>query len=135
MFDLAEMEELLGRSRGRRGLRPLRRVLAIYREVPMTRSELERRFLRLCESAGLPRPLVNTSIAGIEVDMYWPDARLAVELDSWEYHRTRSAFERDRERDDALQGTGIQVRRLTDRRLKRDADGVFANLRTALAIE
>ena len=48
---------------------------------PITRSELERLFLDLCDEAGLPRPQINVSWQGFEVDTAWPDHRLVVELD------------------------------------------------------
>jgi very-short-patch-repair endonuclease len=52
-------------------------------------------------------------VAGFVVDAYWPDCELVVELDGYEYHRTRGAFERDRARDAALRLAGKQVLRLT----------------------
>jgi len=64
LFDLRAFEELISRSRGRRGVRRLRDALAAYREPAFTRSELERRFLRLVEEAGLPKPSVNIWVAG-----------------------------------------------------------------------
>ena len=39
----------------------------------VTRSEMEERFLALCDSYGLPRPEVNTRIEGEEVDFAWRD--------------------------------------------------------------
>ena len=40
-------------------------------------------------------------LGGIEVhlDLAYPEARLAIELDGWEWHRNRSAFDDDRWRD------------------------------------
>jgi hypothetical protein len=83
----------------------------------ITRSELERRFLRVVEEAGLPAPLMNQRIEGFEVDAVWPEQRLVVELDGWEFHRTREAFERDRERDAVLTAAGWRPMRLTARGL------------------
>jgi very-short-patch-repair endonuclease len=56
-------------------------------------------------------------VEGYEVDAYWPEHKLVVELDSWEFHRGRTAFERDRERDAVLQAAGYRVVRITWRRL------------------
>ena len=39
---------------------------------------------------------MNFDVAGYELDAYWPDHRFAVELDVFETHGTRAAFERDR---------------------------------------
>jgi len=52
-----------------------------------TRSDLELLFLALCDDHGLPRPLVNHRVHGHLVDFYWPRHSLAVETDSWTYHR------------------------------------------------
>lgn len=116
-FDLVAIDSLLERCGRHRGAPKLRRALGLYVPGLQTRSELERRFLALLESAGLPRPSVNVFAAGHEVDMLWPAQRLVVELDGYEYHRTRAAFERDRRRDEDLKVAGYEVIRLTARRL------------------
>ena len=128
LFDLRAVERLIARSRGRHGLRPLTAALRDYRPPAFTRSELERRFLQLCADAGLPRPAANLFIAGAEVDMSWPDHRLAVELDGHDSHRTRAAFERDRVRDAALQLAGYRVLRVTHRRLEAEPTEVIGAL-------
>jgi very-short-patch-repair endonuclease len=84
-----------------------------------TRSELERHFLAVVRAAGLPEPETNARFAGLEVDALWREARLAVELDSWQFHGHRLAFERDREKEQRLQAAGLTVRRVTDRQLQR----------------
>jgi Protein of unknown function (DUF559) len=114
-------------SNGRRGVPALLSLLADFRPAPHTRSELEDRFLDLCREAGLPLPATNVVIAGLEVDFLWRDARLVVELDGYEFHRTRAAFERDRERDAELKLDGYEVVRLTAKRL-RDHPEAVANL-------
>ncbi len=42
------------------------------RPIEMTRNELERRFLRLCQRHHLPSPQVNAPLLGYEVDFLWP---------------------------------------------------------------
>ena len=132
LFDLTAVEQLVVRSRGRHGLAPLTAGLRDYRPPEFTRSELEQRFLRLCEQAGVPPPAANLFIAGAEVDMSWPDHRLVVELDGHETHRTRAAFERDRQRDTALQLAGYRVLRITHRRLRSDPAAVLGAVRSLL---
>jgi very-short-patch-repair endonuclease len=61
--------------------------------------------------------LANGSLAGFEVDLLWPEARLVVEFDSFEFHGDRAAFGRDRERDAALAARGYLVIRVTWRQL------------------
>jgi hypothetical protein len=131
LFDLRAVEDLMDRSPGRRGLPPLKLALEAYQPVPFTRSGLERRFLALCQEAGLPRPLSNVRIADVEVDAVWHDRRLVVELDS-SYHATSAAFERDRIRDATLQLAGYRVVRITHRRLLDQPFAVTHTLRTLL---
>ena len=82
-----------------------------------TRSDLEARFATFLSDHRFPTPLTNTLIEGIEVDAVWPDRRLIVELDSYEFHRTRQAFENDRRRDRRLTAAGWRVMRVTWRDL------------------
>ncbi len=132
IFDLNEVDRLLDRSRGRRGGRALTNVLLDYREPSFTRSELERRFVGLCRAAGLPAPVTNLWIAGGEADVAWPDRRLVVELDGHAFHGTRAAFERDRERDAAVQLAGYSVLRVTHRRLEREPEELVAAVQALL---
>jgi very-short-patch-repair endonuclease len=133
LLDIAELTRLIEISRGRKGMGVLRSVLARFRPVPETRSELERRFLRLCREAGLPPPAVNVPVAGIEVDFLWRQARVVVEVDGYAFHRDRAAFERDRRRDAALQRIGHRVIRLTDRRVVGEPAAVIRDVRALLA--
>ena len=132
LFDLRVVERLMRRSRGRHGLRPLKAALRDYRLPAFTRSELERRFLDLCDRAGLPRPAANMFLAGQEVDMVWSAQRLVVELDGHDSHGTRAAFERDRVRDTMLQLAGYRVLRVTDRRLEAEPAQVVGAVRRLL---
>jgi very-short-patch-repair endonuclease len=133
LFDLRALDALLGRTYGHRGHGRLRRALLAYREPSFTRSELERAFLELVRRAGLPRPSVNFFVAGQEIDMYWRHERFGVELDGYEFHRTRAAFERDRRRQEDLKLAGVEIVRLTSRRIEREPDQVVHRLHVLLA--
>ena len=117
LFDLTAVIDVLERARGRRGARNLRRAVAAYR--PSTqKSELERRFRELIEGGGdIARPSFNALVKGEaathEVDAWWPDRRLAVQVDGFEFHRTRRDRERDAAADADLELAGIRVLRLT----------------------
>lgn len=95
---------------------------------------LERRFLRFCQSRGLPIPEVNAPLGDCEVDCLWRKERLVVELDSWEFHRDRESFESDRSRDTWFQGIGHRIVRVTDRRMNREGDELEAELRAFLGL-
>lgn len=119
LFDLASVQAVLDRLPGRRGAKRLRHVLRTYAPEPrFMRSGGERLLARLCKEHGLPPPMTNAWIEQFEVDAYWPDARLAIEVDSRTFHATRRAFEEDRRRDRRLAALGIQVNRVTERDLE-----------------
>lgn len=104
-------------------------------EEDLTRSELERMFLRLCRRHRPPQPEVNARVGPYEVDFLWRDRRLIAETDGFRHHGSRSAFERDRARDARLQGLGFRVLRITYRQLKEDRSTVVAALRDLLGQE
>ena len=66
----------------------------IERPTGPTRSEFERAFIAFCERFGLPRPLVNARVNGVEVDAFFPEHGLIVELDGWDFHSSRESFRR-----------------------------------------
>jgi hypothetical protein len=125
LFDLRAVEELLGRTVGHHGHARLRRAIALYKPMSFTRSGLEKRFLELVLAAGLPQPHMNFVEQGFELDCYWPEHRFAVELDVFETHGTRAAFERDRKRQEDLLLAGIVMTRVTGQRLEREPDAVI----------
>jgi very-short-patch-repair endonuclease len=110
--------------RGHRGRKPLLRAMVIYHEKGFTRSGGEKRLLAALADAGVRRPLVNNFIEGYELDFYWERERFAIELDSWEHHRSRRSFEVDPERQEKLAMVGILVIRVTGSRLKREPQTV-----------
>lgn len=129
-LDGRKLDELLGRSNGRRGLKPLRTALAdVVEEQPaLTRSEAERALNRICKQHGLPTPQHNATVEGFEVDAYWPSHKLIVEIDGYEFHRSLPAFKRDRSRDIALDLAGYRVLRFTDDQLFHEPEYVAAVL-------
>jgi very-short-patch-repair endonuclease len=82
-----------------------------------TRSRLERDLRTLLREHGLPQPISNGIVCGYEVDLHWPEQRLVAELDGYEFHAHRRAFETDRERDIVLAAAGWRTVRVTDRQL------------------
>ncbi len=71
-------------------------------------------------------------MAGFEVDILFAAERVIVELDSWGYHRSREAFERDRERDAATSAAGHLTYRLTWERFHGQPDQEAARLHAVL---
>jgi very-short-patch-repair endonuclease len=117
---------------GRRGSGRLAAVLAEHNAgSTRTRSELEEIGLALCREHHLTQPVTNVYVEGYEIDFYWPEQRLVVEVDGRAAHQTRTAFERDRARDAELTAAGYRVMRFTERRAVTDAAGVADQLRRA----
>jgi very-short-patch-repair endonuclease len=127
-----ELERLLERAARQPGAPALRDLLQRHGAPVMTRSEAERRMLALVRAAGLPPSDVNVRVCGHEVDMLWRAERLIVEIDGFEYHRTREAFERDRLRDARLQAAGYRVMRVTWRQILEQPEAVVARVAQAL---
>jgi len=133
LLDLHAVEDVLDRAGGHRGRGRLRRALALYQpDLSFTRSRFEKTFRRHVIAAGLLAPSMNFNYAGYELDAYWPDLRFAVELDLFETHGTRAAFERDHLRQEELKLLGVEMIRITRPRLQREPDAVIRNLATFL---
>lgn len=132
LLDVGRIDQLLERVRGHPGRGKLRKALVLHRDPAFSRSRGELRFLELVREAGLPRPSVNCVVDGYELDMYWERERFAVELDSWDAHRSRSAFEEDRTRQENLKLAGIEMIRITGRRLAHQPNEIAVRLRTLL---
>jgi very-short-patch-repair endonuclease len=108
------------------------RLLAPAEAAP-TRSALERRFLGVIREAGLPRPEVNHTVGPYEIDFAWLEQRVLVEVDGWQAHGHRLAFERDRARDAELTAMGYVVLRFTWRQVRDTPLLVAAQVARALA--
>ena len=132
LLRLRELERLCDRGYGRRALQPVRRLIAELGPPPEGRSPLEVRFPAFIHEHRLPVPAQNVLVLGHEVDALWPAAKLVVELDSWEHHAHRAAFERDRARDLKLLIAGYRTIRVTHRRLDREAAQLAAEIRLLL---
>jgi very-short-patch-repair endonuclease len=127
----AGLRAIVERNPGRPGTRALLRTLA--HEPRLTRSQAELRLLELVRRAGLPLPETNVRVLGREVDALWREDRLIVEVDGFDPHGTRMAFERDRRRDAELVAAGYRVIRVTWRQLTGEPEAVVARLAGALA--
>jgi very-short-patch-repair endonuclease len=128
-----DLADVLSRHRGRRGAKALRILAASAAGGGLSRSEAERRMLALVRTAALPQPQTNARVDRLEVDLLWPDQKLIVEVDGYEFHAGRHSFERDRERDAMLAARGYLVLRVTWRQLVSRRDAVIARVAAALA--
>ncbi len=132
-LDLRAPERVLERSNGRRGRRALA-ALAGFNLSAAARafSELELLLLDLVRDRGLPTPQVNALVEGYLVDAYWPEAKLVVEVDGYEFHSDREAFERDHRRLGRLTLADYQVLAFTYRQVVDEPEWIVGAIRRLL---
>ena len=133
-LDMTAVDDVLERAGAGRGTRRLRAAIdqLAATGAQVTRGELEIRFLSLIAQADLPRPMVNATVQGLEVDFLWPTHNLVVETDGAATHLTATAFEADRRRDAILQVAGLRVLRFTWRQLTEHPRTIEQTLRALL---
>lgn len=138
-LELAQIKRLLTKpdiagAVSRAPSRPGTGVLKTFIAEPgFTRSEAERRLLTLLRAAKLPRPRFNEMAEGYEVDVLWRAERVVLEFDSYSFHATRAAFERDRRRDAILTRGGYVALRTTWHELNAESHALVARVAEALA--
>jgi len=110
-----QLKDVLHRFPRHPGAGCVRQVAKIRRGA--TRSALEAKFADFCERYGLPEPLLNHSINGHEVDAYFEDARVIVEIDGHDVHSGPVSFEGDRDRDADMLALDLPTIRVTEERL------------------
>jgi very-short-patch-repair endonuclease len=84
------------------GARKVLTRLVDERAHGVTESNLEIRVLRALRAAGLPKPVIQHRIGRYRVDLAYPDARIAIECDGYQFHSGRHAFDSDRARRNVL---------------------------------
>jgi very-short-patch-repair endonuclease len=131
LYDLASLDAMARAHRGERGAAALRRAIDEDGEPTLTDSELEELMVALCHEHQLEQPIAQAWVAGLRVDFLFAASRLVVETDGYRYHRTRRAFERDRERDAILARAGHRTLRFTHRQLTREPAMVAATIRSS----
>jgi very-short-patch-repair endonuclease len=105
------VEAVLAQRPGSPGAKKLRRV--IHGDVHVTLSKLEAHFLALLRGENLPLPRTNKPAGTRRVDCRWPEHRLTVELDGYQFHNSRHSWEQDRRREREARARGDDFRRYT----------------------
>lgn len=122
---------------GKRGGRALKKLLLARGEQPATESRFETEFFALLRRARLPLPerqLVVTDADRIvgRIDFAYPNARVAIETDSWRFHSGRQAWQADAAKGNDLLALGWKVLRFTYQDLKQRPAWVIDCIRRAL---
>ncbi len=117
--DLVETAERL-EGRGRHRCTVMREILDRRRPgYDPGESHPERRIADLLIRAGLPEPTMQhpVEINGkrYRIDLCYPDALLAIEFDSWQFHSGRRSFDEDRARANELVLLGFAVLQFTSK--------------------
>jgi very-short-patch-repair endonuclease len=97
-----------------------------------TLSKLEKRFLQLLRNEKLALPQTNRPAGGRRVDCRWPGRNLTIELDSYQFHHSRHAWEQDRRREREARARGDEFRRYTYGDVFEDREQMLTELRLLL---
>jgi hypothetical protein len=108
-FSLPATRDAMARANGRHSLAVLEQALELNAAGSAgLKSGLEKAVLSML--TGLPTPLVNTHVHGVEVDFHWPELKLAVEIDGPGHARRRTQRE-DALKQQILETAGYEVLR------------------------
>ena len=101
------------------------------------RSTAEGDLRDLIRAARLPMPLFNASLYVGDAflarpDAWWPDASVAVEVDSYEWHLSPADADRTRKRHDLMGAAGIILLHFSPRQIRRERAEVVRMIKDAL---
>jgi hypothetical protein len=102
------------------------------------RSAAEAHFLRRVKSSDLPMPTFNVRLVAAdgtfiaEVDAWWADAGVAVEIDSQEFHFSRADWLRTDARHSRMLKYGILPHHFSPSRIRTDWENVYDELRSSI---
>ncbi len=88
----SELQALLDQFPTVAGRRRVVRLLDREHGPRVARSEAEECLLALVHGGDLPVPEVNVVRCGWEIDFFWPELQLAVEIDGYQLHSTNLRF-------------------------------------------
>lgn len=133
---LEDMAKALKLTHDRPGNALRRRFLHESRDTPW--SWLERQTHHLLHEAGITgwstNYAVTTPTGQYFLDVAFPEAMLAVELDGWAYHCSQEMFESDRSRQNWLVSQGWRVLRFTRTMVELQPEKVVQIIRDTLAL-
>jgi hypothetical protein len=135
LCSLAQLGVELERA-GTRDMSRLRTALADIRAG--SRSVAEVRFRERVEESALPRPQYNVFLRAAdgtdigEVDVWWADAGVSVEIDSQEYHFYRADWLRTEAKRSRLLKHGIFPHNIAPVRVANDWDAIYSELKSSL---
>ncbi|MBY0287205.1 MAG: DUF559 domain-containing protein [Mycobacteriaceae bacterium] len=120
------------RNKGRHGSPAARRLLQAADDG--ARSAAERLLVKLLRESGISGWRTNYAVAGYKVDVGFPGAKVAVEMDGWAFHSDAKAFQIDRTRQNAIALAGWQVLRFTWLDLTEHPQRVISTIRRSISV-
>jgi hypothetical protein len=128
-----DVERVLARRPRTKGAAALRRV--VCGDAAVLLSRMERVCRKLLKQAGIPLPVMNRPAGAHYVDCRWPEQKLTVELDSYEFHSSRYAWLEDRRREREAYARGDAFRRYTSEDVFEDPRAMLRELRALVLRE
>jgi hypothetical protein len=110
--DARQLVGAAAQQAGRRGIVATRELIPLARSAAESPMESEARLVMI--DGGVPPDMLQYEIVDRNfrlwrVDFAWPDRKVAVEYDGFDWHSDREAFRRDRQKRAALQEMGWSV--------------------------
>lgn len=114
LFGRRDVDHCFRRIVGHRGAAKLRPLLALWvPELNRIKSVFEGLFLLAWIEGGFPMPQVNEKIFGYEVDLYWAEYGVVLELDGGAFHNNPAQLAIDMKKQRYLEAQGLIVLRMT----------------------
>ncbi|HEX3976606.1 MAG TPA: DUF559 domain-containing protein [Solirubrobacteraceae bacterium] len=133
-LDVAALHAVMARNPGRHAIEPLTAAVAeLTDDPPLIQSPAEQAFRELIRNHHLPQPQFNVYVEGELVDAVWWEQRLVVEVDGWNFHRSKRSFANDRQRDRKLIRARFRAARFTSDEVVFEPAAVGAELSELLS--
>lgn len=126
-----ELYEAYCRSVGTRGMARAGRYLVAAAD--RADSSIERTLVRLLRRAGIDGFVVGLPFGNGKIDLAFPAARIAVEIDSWAWHTDPDRFRADRRKGNDLVAAGWTLLRFTWHDIVERPEATVSRIRAALA--
>ena len=131
-FSLPSLQKAI--RKGPAGSKALRAAMAAHLpQLARCANDFEIDFVLLCESYGIPIPQPNVRKGRFVPDMTWEQAKLIVELDGRDAHRSAAQLASDAWKQEWLESIGYAVIRFTWPEVQFRQDWVAAETRAGLA--
>jgi hypothetical protein len=135
--DRADLRRAAEQQAGRRGIVKVRELIELA--SPLAESAMESEARLVMHDGGLPAPVLQYRIIDLDgnlwrLDFAWPDEKLAVEYDGFDFHSDRKDFRRDRQKRAALEAMRWTVLNVIDVDVRRTPHAMVDRIATVLVV-